>query len=103
MLREIEFICDNARCKGVGLRHFILHPTQASRAYLFPLVIRSLKKSDTLALAATTRGFGAPIKRTSLQKFDFQGVDYFFIISLMLICIFFLWFDYYAPMLWGIV
>jgi len=57
MIREMEYINDNAKNKGLGKGQWILHPCQSGRAFLFPLVIRSLKKADALALAASISSF----------------------------------------------
>lgn len=100
MLREMECICDNAKSKGIGMRQWILHPCQSGRAFLFPLIIRSLKKADALALAATTRGFGSPIRRSSVKKLHFSSRDCIFLLSLLILVLSFLWLDKWILLKW---
>lgn len=99
MLRETELICDNARAKGLGYRQLIIHPYQSIRAFLFPLVIRAIKKADALGTSATMRGFGAPIQRTSLDELVFSSIDYFFLFILLIFLITSLWFDRWITIL----
>ena len=100
MIREMEYINDNAKNKGLGKGRWILHPCQSGRAFFFPLVIRSLKKADALAMAATTRGFGAPIPRTSIHKLKISTQDFLFLLSLLILLLFLLLLDRWILLRW---
>lgn len=100
-LREMELIRDNARSRGVWGWALILHPYRSCRALLFPLLVRSLKKADALALAATIRGFGGPAKRSSRQRIGFQREDFLFLFSLLILSLSLLWADRWILVQWG--
>ena len=100
MIREMEYINDNAKNKGLGKGRWILHPCQSGRAFFFPLIIRSLKKADALALAATTRGFGAPPPRTSIYKLKIRPQDYLFFLSFLVILLSLFWLDRWVLLRW---
>jgi energy-coupling factor transport system permease protein len=101
-LREMELIRDNARSRGVWGRALILHPYRSCRALLFPLLVRSLKKADALALAATIRGFGGPAQRSSIRQTGFQKGDFLFLLSLLILSLSLLWVDQWLQVRGGI-
>jgi len=101
-LREMEMIRDNARSRGVWGWQLILHPYRSCRALLFPLLVRSLKKADALALAATIRGFGGPVQRSSIRQTCFQREDFLFLVSLLFISLSLLWVVQWLMVRWGI-
>jgi len=100
-LREMELIMDNARSRGVWGWALILHPYRSARALLFPLLVRSLKKADALALAATIRGFGGPTPRSSRQRVGFQQKDFLFLFSILILSLSLFWADRWIMVQWG--
>ncbi len=101
LLQEMELISNNLQGRGIGFYQWLRHPVYSGRAFIFPVVIRAIKKADTLAMAATMRGFGAPIPRTCRQKLTISTPDYLFLISLLIIGLIFFYCDRYAYLKWG--
>ena len=94
MLREINLVKESAYGRGaVRWKGFFRHPYRSFRALFIPIVIRSLKRADSLAVAATVRGFGAPVSRTSLYTLCLRWKDYLFLSVVPGISCFFLLFD----------
>lgn len=94
MLREINLVKESAYGRGaVRWKGFFRHPYRTFRALFIPIVIRSLKRADSLAVAATVRGFGAPVSRTSLYTLCIGWKDYLFLSVVPGISLSFLLFD----------
>ncbi|MBN2372627.1 energy-coupling factor transporter transmembrane protein EcfT [bacterium] len=87
MINEVKCIWEQSRWKGLCVKQFLRHPLQATRAILFPVVIRMLRVADNLSLSATARGFGHPADRTILHSFRFKNIDIVFMIIVLTISV----------------
>lgn len=54
---------------------------------IVPLLITSLQRAETMAVAMESRGFNASEKRSSFYQFDFDWVDTMMLISTSMLCI----------------
>ena len=96
MLREIRLIKENMYGRGAIRWGWFLHPYESGRSLFIPIVIRALKKADALALAATARGFGAPVQRSYRDNPSFGKGDFLFSLIVLSLSSFFLIFDIWA-------
>ena len=64
---------------------------------LTPLLLSLFRQSDDLQIAIESRGFGAPVKRTSLEPLSLRAIDYVVLIFLFSLTGFTIW----ARITWG--
>ncbi|MGQ9722697.1 MAG: energy-coupling factor transporter transmembrane component T family protein [Candidatus Jordarchaeum sp.] len=76
-MNEVKDLTDSLKVRGVelGLKGILRRPYIVFRALIIPLMIRMMKIADDLASAMEARGFGAPVKRTSLYDYKISWMD----------------------------
>lgn len=76
-VKEAKDLMDSLKVRGLGLglRIILRRPRVFLRALIIPLMIRMMKIADDLASAMEARGFGAPIRRTSLYEYKVSWAD----------------------------
>ncbi|GAB4316415.1 MAG: CbiQ family ECF transporter T component [Methanobacteriaceae archaeon] len=87
LAREASAILKALKLRGVKISawDFIKKPSYIYRGMIIPLIIRTIKLSDEIAIAAESRGFCSSKDRTSLNKVEFTMKDYGFIFMIIFI------------------
>lgn len=78
------------QARGVDLTHKdkLLNRLKNSAAILFPLVLASLHRIETISNAMELRGFGKKKKRTWIMAKAFEKIDYFVMVLSVLFVVF---------------
>lgn len=108
-VKEAKDLMDSLKVRGLelGLKGILRRPRIFLRALIIPLMIRMMKIADDLASAMEARGFGAPVRRTSLREYKFSWADVAFtaIILTLLVTLYFLDSTYFSfldvQLFWG--
>ncbi|MDI6644039.1 MAG: energy-coupling factor transporter transmembrane component T [Methanobacteriaceae archaeon] len=87
LAREASAIFKALKLRGVKIStwDFIKKPGYIYRGMIIPLIIRSIKLSDEIAIAAESRGFCISNDRSSLNEVEFGMKDYRFILLIIFI------------------
>ena len=86
--RDYREISQAAQARGVELGREVktIQRLKNSAGILFPLVISSIQRIDTIANAIELRGFGKHKKRTWIMKKEWKKAD--FLAMIMAVCVF---------------
>ncbi|MGC9516072.1 MAG: energy-coupling factor transporter transmembrane component T family protein [Methanomicrobiales archaeon] len=95
LAREASAIFNALKLRGVNLSawDFIKKPSYIYRGIIIPLIIRTIKLSDEIAIAAESRGFCSTKNRSCLNDVKFTYKDYSFVLILILVSVCFLIID----------
>lgn len=90
LAREAESIINALKLRGIKIKglDLIKRPLYIYRGIIIPLIIRTIKISDEVAISAETRGFKANYHRKSLNDVNFKKNDYIFTFTASLLLIF---------------
>jgi energy-coupling factor transport system permease protein len=86
MAREAGAIMNALKLRGINLSAWdiIRRPSYFYRGMIIPLLIRTLKLSDEIAIAAESRGFNGGKGRTSLNTLKIGANDITFVVFMLL-------------------
>lgn len=92
---EAESIFQSLKLRGIKFSKWevIKNPSYFYRGIIIPLIIRTIKISDEIAIAAESRGFKCDQKRNSLHKICIGKNDILFLTTLSLIFIIIIFLD----------
>ena len=95
LAREAESIVNALKLRGIRIKgmDLIKKPSYFYRGLIIPLIIRTIKMADEVAIAAESRGFKSNNHRSSLNDVKLGKNDYFFGIGTSIILIFILIID----------
>ncbi|QUH22459.1 energy-coupling factor transporter transmembrane protein EcfT [Methanobacterium alkalithermotolerans] len=81
LAREAESIFQSLKLRGIHLSKwdYIRRPSMIYRGIIIPLIIRSIKLSDEIAIAAESRAFKSNKSRSSLKKLTIGKNDVLFL------------------------
>lgn len=95
LAREAGAIMNALKLRGINLSAWdiIRRPSYFYRGIIIPLLIRTLKLSDEIAIAAESRGFNGENGRSSLSKLKIGIKDISFAVFMVIFCFTLLWAD----------
>lgn len=95
LAREAESIFNALKLRGIRIKgmDLIKKPSYFYRGLIIPLIIRTIKMADEVAIAAESRGFKSNNHRSSLNDVKLGKNDYAFGIGTSIILIFILMID----------
>lgn len=95
LAREASTIFKALKLRGVKISawDFIRKPSYIYRGMIIPLIIRTIKLSDEIAIAAESRGFCSSKDRSSLNEVELTMKDYRFIFVIIIVTTCFLILD----------
>ena len=76
LLAEIKAVQEAQACRGYGRQGNLLTRVVAYLSVVQPLVLRSVSRSETMAMALELRGFGSRGRRTFTANTTLSGLDY---------------------------
>ena len=92
LAREAESIVNALKLRGIKIKgmDLIKNPSYFYRGLIIPLIIRTIKMADEVAIAAESRGFKSNNHRSSLNDVKLGKNDYSFVFvtSILLIFVF---------------
>jgi energy-coupling factor transport system permease protein len=90
LAREAESIINALKLRGIKIKgmDLIKRPSYFYRGIIIPLIIRTIKISDEVAIAAESRGFKANYQRSSLNEIKLGRNDFAFTITASTLLIF---------------
>lgn len=90
LAREAESIVNALRLRGIKISgtDLIKNPIYFYRGLIIPLIIRTIKMADEVAIAAESRGFKSNNHRSSLNNVKLGKNDYSFAVVTSIILIF---------------
>lgn len=90
LAREAESIINALKLRGIKIKgmDLIKKPSYFYRGIIIPLIIRTIKISDEVTIAAESRGFKANYNRSSLNEIKLGKNDYAFAIAASTLLIF---------------
>ena len=92
-LRESKAVQEAQACRGMSLEGNWLTKIKSYMTVIQPLMLKSLSRSETMALSLELRGFGNQ-QHTFMRKVSLQAVDYvafFVMLGATLVTLYTLW------------
>jgi energy-coupling factor transport system permease protein len=87
IIKEYQYILDSVRLRNLSIVRVLLFQPQL---VIFPILVRSVKLSDELALSAETRGFSMQNIQLPSYRLRFTLIDFAFIIGIIFVITFLL-------------
>lgn len=85
-IEENRAVAEAQACRGLAVKGNFFKQVKRYMSIVRPLMLRSLGRSETMALSLELRGFGGS-KRTFMESVAPKGKDYFFMIITFLITV----------------
>jgi energy-coupling factor transport system permease protein len=85
IIKEYQYILDSLRLRNQSIIRVLLFRPQL---VIFPIMVRSVKLSDELALSAETRGFSMQNIQLPGKKLGFTALDFVFLFGILFLIIF---------------
>ena len=92
-LRESKAVQEAQACRGMSLEGNWLTKIKSYMTVIQPLMLKSLSRSETMALSLELRGFGNQ-QHTFMRKVSLQGIDYVAVLVMLgatLVTLYTLW------------
>ena len=85
-IEENRAVAEAQACRGLAVKGNFFKQVKRYMSIVRPLMLRSLGRSETMALSLELRGFGGS-KRTFMESVAPKGKDYFFMVITFLITV----------------
>lgn len=83
-IEESEEVREAQMCRGMDVHSSFLRRMKSYASVVQPLVLRSLARSETMALSLELRGFGSS-RHTFSNTVEMHGRDYFLVLIMLLV------------------
>jgi len=82
-MEENKAVAEAQSCRGLAIEGNFIKQVKRYMSVVRPLMLRSLGRSETMALSLELRGFGGST-RTFMESVSPKGIDYIFMLLIIL-------------------